>query len=57
MSYGYYEHRLKQITDLLATGLETVAPEEAQELKKEREKILYELRHTESLPKTYGSGK
>ncbi len=53
MSYGYYEHRLKEITDLLATGLEAVAPSEAEDLKRERQRILYELRHTESLPKTY----
>ena len=50
MSYCYYEQRLTEITDILAMGLETVAPEQAEALKNERKYILHNLRHSESLP-------
>lgn len=50
MTYSYYEHRLQEISDLLALGLEQVDPVTAKEFKIEREQILHELRHCESLP-------
>lgn len=50
MSNGYYEYRLKEITEILGSGIEQANPEIAEILKKERKKLLHELRHTESLP-------
>lgn len=52
MSDGYYEYRLKEITEILSGGIEQANPEIAEILKQERKQILHELRHVESLPKT-----
>lgn len=49
MSYGYNEYRLREINELLSVldGVDTV---ERDELLRERDGILHEIRHTESLP-------
>lgn len=52
MSDGYYEYRLREITEILGSGIEQANPEIAEMLKDERKKLLHELRHVESLPKT-----
>jgi len=50
MSDGYYEYRLKMITEILGSGIEQANPEIAEQLKQERKQLLHELRHTESFP-------
>lgn len=50
MSDGYYEYRLKEITEILGSGIEQANPEIAEQLKQERKQLLHELRHTESFP-------
>lgn len=50
MSDGYYEYRLKEITEILGSGIEQANPEIAEQLKQERDQLLHELRHTESFP-------
>ena len=49
MAYGYNEYRLRQINELLAL-LGDADVVERDELVRERDSILHELRHTESLP-------
>lgn len=50
MSSGYYEYRLREITEILSSGIEQANPEIAEMLEEERKQLLHELRHTESLP-------
>lgn len=50
MSDGYYEYRLREITEILATGIGEVNPEIKEMLEDERKQILHVLRHNESLP-------
>ena len=52
MSSGYYEYRLRELNELIAVSEGKINTEQVEEWKQERNKILYELRHTESLPKT-----
>jgi len=49
MAYSYNEYRLRQINELLSI-LGDVDTMEKEELLLERDSILHELRHTESLP-------
>lgn len=49
MAYSYNEYRLRQINELLSI-LGDVDTEEKEELLLERDCILHELRHNESLP-------
>ncbi|WP_323736270.1 hypothetical protein PXD04_10365 [Methanosphaera sp. ISO3-F5] len=53
MVSGYYEYRLKELNDLISICNGHVTDDELEELKHERDSILYELRHIESLPKQY----
>lgn len=49
MAYNVYEYRLQEINMMLgAIGEEETR--QKKELQKERDEILHELRHTESLP-------
>lgn len=50
MVYSYNEYRLKEINDLLAMGIDDFAPQEAEQLRRERDEILHNIRHQESLP-------
>ena len=49
MSYNYNEYRLRQINELLSL-LGDADSDEKRELELERDSILHELRHVESLP-------
>lgn len=49
MAYNMYEYRLREINMMLGV-IGTEETEQKEELIRERDKILYELRHTESLP-------
>ena len=49
MAYNVYEYRLREINMMLG-AIGTEETEQKEELIRERDKILYELRHTESLP-------
>lgn len=50
MPYGYYEHRLKEITDTLRIMSDDLTDEQIEKLVSERSMILENLRDVEDIP-------